>query len=306
MVITAAPAQQSTAKKKKKKLTSEQKARAARQDLAKRAKKREKARQKGGMKIEGESVFTAKGQLIRPVPPRMLKSLTNAGQKASDTTSNPEMVELIAPPQNATLANRAGIGALILKQIAAGSRRDFELWLHARRDSQQSNQKLINRYLKANPHASLQAVPVITAPAVVAPLTVVEAPAKREGGLTQVRTRPDQAAFSATVRENFRSVCAVTGARSVQRCEAAHIVEHKHNGVDHYTNGLWLRSDLHALFDAGFCAIDPAAMTIHFCANVLALDIDLQAFHGRAISQPRRPINAEFLKARWDAFLKQR
>ena len=106
MAITAAPAQQSTAKKKKK-LTSEQKTKAARQDLAKRAKKREKARQKGGMKIEGESVFTAKGQLIRPVPPRMLKSQTNAGQKASATTSNPEMVELIGPPQNATPANRA-------------------------------------------------------------------------------------------------------------------------------------------------------------------------------------------------------
>ncbi|WP_416238502.1 HNH endonuclease [Raoultella planticola] len=290
MTTTAIPAQPPTTKKKKKKkkLTPEQRAKVKKKEIAARLQKQQ---EKGGTRIESEAIFTAKGKLIRPVPPRLLKPNPSASQIANSTKKNQEAVKPVTTQQKATPANRAEIGSLVQKQIAAGSHRDFELWLHARRDSQQPNQVMIDLYLKEYPTASLQA------------LQAVEAPAKREGGLTQVRTRPDQAAFSAAVRDNFRSACAVTGALQMQRCEAAHIIEHKYGGADHYTNGIWLRSDLHAIFDAGLCAIDPETMCLHFRADVLALDIDLKAYNGKAISQPRRPINPDFLKARWVAFL---
>ncbi|ELK5289371.1 HNH endonuclease [Salmonella enterica] len=146
------------------------------------------------------------------------------------------------------------------------------------------------------------ASPEVAAPAVKPVAVAPAAPRKREGNLTTVRSRPDQAAFAQSVKENCYSKCVITGTRLLARCEAAHLVEHKHNGADHYTNGLLMRADIHALFDAGFCAIDPATLVVRFTAEALELDPDLAAYHGKPIAPTRNPINPDFLRKRWEAF----
>ncbi|EON2339015.1 HNH endonuclease [Escherichia coli] len=127
-------------------------------------------------------------------------------------------------------------------------------------------------------------------------------PAKREGKQTQIKTRPDQLTFAQSVERNCFDTCVVTGSRMHVRCSAAHLIEHKDGGADYYTNGLWMRWDIHKLFDDGWCAIDPATMTIWFLAEAIALDSDLAAYQGKALAPTRKPINTDNLQPRWAAF----
>lgn len=128
---------------------------------------------------------------------------------------------------------------------------------------------------------------------------------KRRGKVYGVQSRPDQAAFATAVRENCFSTCVVTGSRVSRRCEAVHLIEHKNEGLDCLSNGLWMRADIHELFDAGNLAINPDSMQICFTEDVLALDEDLRRLNGEYLGPTRKPINSSFLSKRWECFLKR-
>ncbi|QSD34782.1 HNH endonuclease [Pectobacterium brasiliense] len=130
----------------------------------------------------------------------------------------------------------------------------------------------------------------------------VPLPQKRQGGSTTVETRPDQADFAAAVRHNCYDRCVITGATLRYRTEAAHLVEHKRGGADHFTNGLLMRIDLHRLFDAGLLAINPVTLIVNVAAWVLAEDADLAEYHGKPIADTRQPIDVANLSARWAMF----
>ncbi|MGP0955592.1 HNH endonuclease [Serratia sp. CY68758] len=134
---------------------------------------------------------------------------------------------------------------------------------------------------------------------------LVKSNIKRVGKIYGVQSRPDQAAFANAVRDNCSGRCVVTGSGVLRRCEAAHLVEHKNGGLDCYTNGLWLRKDIHALFDAGLCAINPQTMIINFLPRILELDVDLRILDGRKITSPKRAINSSYLVDRWERFTKE-
>ncbi|EEK4465175.1 hypothetical protein GNM83_20320 [Salmonella enterica] len=151
----------------------------------------------------------------------------------------------------------------------------------------------------AAPTPAPEDAPVIE---VVSPAEDVFLPEKREGKETQIKTRPDQLSFAQSVKHNCFDICVVTGSRIHARCSAAHLVEHKDGGADYYTNGLWMRWDIHKMFDDGWCAIDPATLQIWFLPTAIELDADLVAYHGKTLSALRRPINMDFLKSRWDTF----
>ncbi|MCL8160545.1 HNH endonuclease signature motif containing protein [Enterobacter asburiae] len=129
-------------------------------------------------------------------------------------------------------------------------------------------------------------------------------PEKRKGRRAAygALSRPDQKAFSDSVYDNCYGQGVVTGARSRRRCEAAHLVEHCKDGVDHWSNGLWLSIDIHRLFDANQCAINPETLCVHFTPDVLAEDEDLKGLEGQSIAMTKKPINAAFLWARWEVF----
>lgn len=115
------------------------------------------------------------------------------------------------------------------------------------------------------------------------------------------RRRRDQASFRSDVALNCGDRCVYTGASAI-RCEAAHLVAHARRGGASFKNGLLLRSDLHTLFDAGLCAIDPATLQIWFAPELLETDADLQRINGAKMRPTMMPINAENLAARWTEF----
>lgn len=115
------------------------------------------------------------------------------------------------------------------------------------------------------------------------------------------KRRRTQAQFRNAVALNCFDRCVISGA-SLIRCEAAHLLAHARKGGASFKNGLLLRADLHTLFDAGECAIDPQAMTFHFSLDILESDPDLAKYEGRVIHTLKK-IKAENLEDRWTAFL---
>ena len=71
-----------------------------------------------------------------------------------------------------------------------------------------------------------------------------------------IRPRLGQGAFRVVVMEAYRRRCAVTGAKVLPVLDAAHIKPFSANGPNVVNNGLFLRQDLHTLFDRGYITID--------------------------------------------------
>lgn len=129
----------------------------------------------------------------------------------------------------------------------------------------------------------------------------------REGSVVLVTARPDQSPFAKAVRKNCKNRCVITGATMQWRTEAAHLIPYRDKGIPDVTNGLLLRRDIHALFDQGHCAINPENMTMFFSFESRQQDKDLKKLHSFQIKRNKleKPINTEYLKLRWEAFLKK-
>ena len=86
---------------------------------------------------------------------------------------------------------------------------------------------------------------------------LVEVPGSRPGFVhTQSKRRIVQGAFRTLVADAYHRRCAITGERTVPVLQAAHIQAFSADGPNAVNNGLLLRSDLHALFDAGYITIE--------------------------------------------------
>ena len=70
-----------------------------------------------------------------------------------------------------------------------------------------------------------------------------------------VTTRPGATAFREIVLTEYDNQCAVTGIRSVEVIEVAHIVPYYGVKSDEVQNAIPLRSDIHKLFDRGLLKI---------------------------------------------------
>ncbi|HHA1952731.1 HNH endonuclease [Enterobacter ludwigii] len=113
-----------------------------------------------------------------------------------------------------------------------------------------------------------------------------------------VKTRVNQSDFSNRVAANFYNKCAVTGSGGLT-CHAAHI-DPVSSGNNNTSNGLYIISCLHILFDLGFMAINPTDMTVHFKNNTDWFASSL--FEGKTISVPKIAINIRGLEKRWAEF----
>ena len=80
----------------------------------------------------------------------------------------------------------------------------------------------------------------------------------RYGPPILVHPRLGQGAFRVEVLEAYARRCAVTGERTLPALDAAHIRPYADMGPHRVDNGLLLRKDLHALFDAGYVTVTPA------------------------------------------------
>ncbi len=92
---------------------------------------------------------------------------------------------------------------------------------------------------------------------VLTPFTLVEGlpPGRRT---TQRIDRPGQRRFRDRVLQAYGFACAVTGETCREVLEAAHIQPYIDERSNDVRNGIALRADLHALFDAGLITVDDA------------------------------------------------
>lgn len=79
----------------------------------------------------------------------------------------------------------------------------------------------------------------------------------RHGPPILVRPRLGQGSFKRAVAAAYRNRCAVTGSATFPSLEAAHIRPFADGGEHAVSNGLFLRTDVHRLYDAGYLSIDP-------------------------------------------------
>lgn len=72
-----------------------------------------------------------------------------------------------------------------------------------------------------------------------------------------VRQRLGQGTFRMLITDTYERRCAITREKALPVLQAAHIRPVRDRGTHRIDNGVLLRSDLHALFDAGYVTITP-------------------------------------------------
>lgn len=85
-----------------------------------------------------------------------------------------------------------------------------------------------------------------------------EAPGSSEeiyGKPQLVAPRLGQGGFRIMVMDEYSRRCAITGEKTLPVLEAAHIKPYSENGPHMIANGVFMRSDLHTLFDGGYMTL---------------------------------------------------
>jgi hypothetical protein len=115
------------------------------------------------------------------------------------------------------------------------------------------------------------------------------------------RIRRGQVKFRAKLLHLYGNKCAISGWAPARVLDAAHISRHADTGLNHSSNGLLLRTDLHVLFDEGLLRINPTTMKVELDKALRATEYwsfngtKLRLRHDR--SQPSR----KHLKSRWNS-----
>ena len=82
-------------------------------------------------------------------------------------------------------------------------------------------------------------------------------PAAAYGDPVLIKPRLGQGAFRVAVADAYKRQCAITGERTLFVLEAAHIKPYAKSHSHEISNGVFLRSDFHTLFDQGYISISP-------------------------------------------------
>ena len=77
----------------------------------------------------------------------------------------------------------------------------------------------------------------------------------RYGAPVLVAPRLGQGAFRLKIAEAYHFECALSETRVLPALEAAHIRPYANGGVHTLPNGIFLRKDIHSVFDAGFATL---------------------------------------------------
>jgi HNH endonuclease len=115
--------------------------------------------------------------------------------------------------------------------------------------------------------------------------------APQYGAPVLVRPRLGQGAFRIVVTDAYNRRCAITGERTLPALEAAHIRPYAEGGPHEPSNGLLMRRDIHALFDAGYVTVTPE---LHFeVSRRIKEEFEngrhYYALHGQAIAKAALP-----------------
>lgn len=91
--------------------------------------------------------------------------------------------------------------------------------------------------------------------------------AAEDSRMVLVKARTGQGYFSAVVADAYNWRCAVTGERVRPTLDAAHILPVGARGPNIVQNGLFLRTDIHRLLDAGYATITRDRDEVKFVAS---------------------------------------
>lgn len=262
--------------------------------------------------------------------------------KESISMENPRQFNIPNMSVNVgSIGERADLKEVMEQRISMVLRREFAMFVIKHKASEKTTDQLADEFLAEHAApAPVQAEPVPVAAQTARPIEIADVPMTpvtaaltqpatsrkkhtrkthprkprtnaelvevRDAGEDVVyygRRRRNQWLFRADAEFNCFGRCLITQV-STRRCEAAHLVPHARKGGASFKNGILLRADLHTLFDLGEMAIDPETLEVHFSAEALEDDADLRELHGKPLHPTRNPINAEYLRARWDEFIK--
>jgi len=106
----------------------------------------------------------------------------------------------------------------------------------------------------------------------------------RRNKLVEQWIRPDQQLFSETLRRNYRNKCAVTGCTTRAALEAAHISTLERRDRNSETNGILLRSDIHALFDSFLITLSEDGTKVETSPELT--DPGYAALEGAVVARP--------------------
>ncbi len=133
----------------------------------------------------------------------------------------------------------------LLRQHEEGDRDDERFYLH--RSQVQATADMLG--IRATELSDKAIQDIISAPQI----STVE----RQRTLVSVVHRKEQQGFRSRVLKAAEFRCHICGVEVSEVLEAAHIVPVMNGGTDRTDNGLCLRSDIHALFDAGHLRVRP-------------------------------------------------
>ncbi len=113
----------------------------------------------------------------------------------------------------------------------------------------------------------------------------------RYGTEVVIQPRLGQGTFRVLVTDVYRRRCAVTGERTLPVLEAAHVRPYAEGGRHELTNGIFLRSDRHTLFDRGYVTITPdyRLEVSRRIRDEFENGRDYYALHGRDVRVPAAP-----------------
>ncbi len=84
---------------------------------------------------------------------------------------------------------------------------------------------------------------------------LLEPPSPQYGNKYLTKVRLGQGAFRVKIMDAYNRRCAISGEKTLPVLEAAHIKAYAESGPHHISNGVFMRADLHKLFDAGYMTI---------------------------------------------------
>jgi len=121
----------------------------------------------------------------------------------------------------------------------------------------------------------------------------------RYGMPTLIRPRLGQGAFRVAVLEAYGRQCAFTRGKVLPALDAAHIRPFADGGSHEKTNGIFLRKDMHSVFDAGYITIDSTYRIVvsDKIRDVFNNGEEYRRLHGSPINLPRNPDDNPNLQA---------
>jgi HNH endonuclease len=97
--------------------------------------------------------------------------------------------------------------------------------------------------------------------------------------------RQGQPAFRRVVFKAYKARCAITGERTAEVLEAAHITPYRGTKTNAVANGLLLRADIHTLFDLGLISIEPKTRKVNV-SRLLANSV-YSKLAGKKLAEPK-------------------